>query len=370
MNSSEINQDHLIPVTIEDTVQCLKFFPSDKINYLASGGWDGFLRIFEINYQIIGQNSTLDKVKIDSSQKFTCHHQSPILSLAWKGDSGAVITGNVDGSLNYVDCQKQIFTKIGGHQDGCKEVLYLPNYDLILSGGWDCMVKLWDLRSNNPVTSYQFFNKIYSMSFAKNLLVGSLSENVMTYFNLDNIQKGKFQPELIYSSQIKSHIRKVLVLNEGNCYLEGSAEGRIAVKFVNLYAKPTFTSENDYNIHTERDYSFKSHREVKDKGNEKIVQAYAINDMSVNPVYGSVVSVGGDGKYTIWDIFEKARINERENVSDKTPLTACDFNPCGNLLAYSSGYDWCKGAKFAHLYPRPKIYIHYLQKSHRKSKNY
>ena len=106
------------------------------------------------------------------------------------------------------------------------------------------------------------------------------------------------------------------------------------------------------------------------RSRENLVQAYPINDMCVNPVYGSVVSVGGNGKYYIWDITEKSKINERENTTDKTPLTATDINKSGILLAYASGYDWSKGAQFAHLYTRPKIFIHYLQKEHRKSKNY
>ena len=68
------------------------------------------------------------------------------------------------------------------------------------------------------------------------------------------------------------------------------------------------------------------------------------------------------------DINEKSRVHERDNPDDKTPLTAIDFNNDGNLLAFASGYDWTKGAQFAHLYSRPKIFIHYLQQKERKSK--
>ena len=363
------NEDHLIPIAIEDTVQCLKFFPSKNINYLASGGWDSKLRLCEINYQILSQNSNQDIVKIESQQKEMCKHGSPILSLSWKGTSGALFTGCIDGSINYIDFQKNIFTKIGEHQYGCKEVLYLNNYEILLTGGWDGMVKIWDLKSKDPITSFQFYNKIYSMSYARNLFVVALSENVMAYFNLENLQKYRFEPELIYSSHIKSQIRKVLCMNEGNGYLEGASEGRIAVKYINFYSKPSIIGDDNFGIQRDGDFAFKCHREVRTAGNDKFVQVYPINDMSINPVYGSVASVGGNGKYYIWDIGEKSKINERENTEDKTPLTATDFNYSGNLLAYASGYDWSRGAQFAHLYSRPKIYIHYLQPNHRKSKS-
>ena len=363
-------EDHLIPVLIEDTVQCLRFFPSKDINYLASGGWDSTLRLFEINYQITSQNSVQDFTRISSNQKNVCKNSSPIFSLEWKGTSGALITGCVDGSINYVDFQKNIFSKIGEHQGGCTGILYISRYDIILTGGLDGYIKIWDLKSNNPVMSYQFCNKVYSMSCSKNLLVISFSENIMAYFNLDNLQRNKFEPELIYSSHIReSHIQKVAVTNEGNSYLEGSAEGRIAVKRIDFYSKPPIKNIDGYfEIQAEKDFAFKTHRELRNIGVDKVVQAYPVNDLRVNPVYGSVASAGGNGKYYIWDIETKSKICERENCDDKTPITAIDFNYSGNLLAYASGYDWSRGAQFANLYTQPKIFIHYLQNNQRKGK--
>ena len=65
------------------------------------------------------------------------------------------------------------------------------------------------------------------------------------------------------------------------------------------------------------------------------------------------------------DLNKRQRLYQAKNVEDKVPITACEYNIKGDLLAYASGYDWSKGAQYAHLYPRPKIYLHYLQKSHR-----
>ena len=119
----EKNEEYLIPVLIDDTVHCMRFFPSKDINYLASGGWDSKLRLFEIKYQIYNQNSSEDFVKITSEQKNVCKHQSPILSISWQGNSGGIFTGCIDGSINYIDFQKNIYTKLGEHKNGCREVL-------------------------------------------------------------------------------------------------------------------------------------------------------------------------------------------------------------------------------------------------------
>ena len=356
-----MNEDHLIPVLIDDSISCLKFFPSKEINYLSSGGWDSKLRLFEIQYQIINQSYLYEKVQIDSKQINICQHKSPILSMAWLGNSGAIITGCVDGSVNYVDIQKNSFNKIGQHNNGCKEVLYLDNYNLIMTGGWDGKLNVWDFRSPDPICSYQFNNKIYTMSCGNNLLVLGLSELVMAYFNLQNLQKNIFKPELFFYSHLREQTRKVAAFNNDTGFIEGSIEGRVAVKFINLNFTPNINKDTNC-IQSEKDFAFRCHRDIKNG----ICYVYPINDICINPIYGSVCTAGGDAKYSIWDLQDKSKINERENVDDKCPLTSCNYNSVGNLLAYASGYDWSKGAEYAKEYIRPKIFIHYLQNNHRK----
>jgi len=162
----------------------------------------------------------------------------------------------------YVEFNKKISTKIGEPKYGSREVIYLNNFNLLISGGWDCSLKLWDLRTSNvPVSTYQFSNKIYTMPHSKNLLVLGLSENYISYFNLNKLQKAKFGPELIYSSYIKSQIKKVAALKDGNGYAEGNSEGRIAVKNLNIY-NPNFDKIKNEIINV-KDFSFRFHRELK-----------------------------------------------------------------------------------------------------------
>ena len=230
-----------------------------------------------------------------------------------------------------------------------------------MTGGWDGKLNIWDLRSQNPVTSYQFKNKIYTMHFKNNLLVVGLSELVMAYFNLNNLQKNIFKPELFFKSHLKEQTKNVVVNNDASGFVQGSIEGKVAVKYLSLNSSPQINKDT-FSIQNEKDFAFKCHRDVKDN----VCYTYAINDISINPVFDSICTAGGDGKYYIWDLKEKSKINERENFNDNCPLSACCFNSKGVLLAYSSGYDWTKGADFAKNNNRPKIFIHYLQKNQRK----
>ena len=363
-NNNKDQPDYQIPILIDDTVQCMRFFPSKNINYFASGGWDSKLRIFEVKYDITGPSGNNNIVNIISNQINLCQHSSPILTLSWFGQQGALFSGCFDGSINYIDCQKNILTKIGDHKYGCREVIFLDKFNLLLSGGYDGILKLWDIRDNKgPITSFQFNNKVYTMSYAKNLLIVGLSENILSYFNLGNLQRSKFQPELIYNSHIKDQIKKVAALKDGDGYAEGNSTGRIAVKYID-FNNPKF----DYEINelkTERDFSFRCYRELKDN----VVYSYHVNDIAVNPEYGTICTAEGDGHYRIWDLDKRARVYDRKNFIDRTPLTACEYNLKGDLLAYASGYDWSKGAQVAHLYSRPKIFLHYLQPAQRKKQN-
>ena len=363
MNNHINGNAYLIPVLIDDTIQTLKFFPSRDINYLASAGWDGKLSLFEIKYEIINQNLDNENAKINANQINICQHSSPILSVSWKGNSGSIISGCVDGSINYIDFQKNILYKIGQHKSGCKEVLYNENCNILMTGGWDGLLKIWDLREQNPVSSYQFNNKIYSISYSNNLLVVGLSEQVMSYFNLQKMQKSIFEPELIFSSGQNIQTKKIVVFNDASGYVQALVQRRISIKYLNLNSNPKVNADTN-EIFSDKDFSFRCHSELKNGINN----FYHINDISLNPVYGSLCTVGGDGFYRIWDIEKRSMLSEKscnEN-NDIIPLTACQYNKSGHLLAYAQGYDWSKGATFASKYPRPKIFLHYVKKSERK----
>ena len=60
--SNDSTKDHQVPILIDDTIQSLRFFPKTDLNYFASCGWDGKLRIFEIKNNIVNASTNNDKV--------------------------------------------------------------------------------------------------------------------------------------------------------------------------------------------------------------------------------------------------------------------------------------------------------------------
>ena len=73
------------------------------------------------------------------------------------------------------------------------------------------------------------------MSYGNNLLILGLNELVMVYFNLQNLQKNIFKPELFFYSHLIEQTRKVVVFNNDTGFIEGSIKARVAqYKFVLL----------------------------------------------------------------------------------------------------------------------------------------
>ena len=64
------NKEYIIPDQIEDTIQCIKFIPTQNANYLATGGWDNKLRVFNIN---CNSNYSNDDAQISSNLEKVWH---------------------------------------------------------------------------------------------------------------------------------------------------------------------------------------------------------------------------------------------------------------------------------------------------------
>lgn len=67
---------------------------------------------------------------------------------------------------------------------------------------------------------------------------------------------------------------------------------------------------------------------------------FKVNDISFHPVHGTLATVGSDGRFSFWD--KDARIKLKTSEQFDQPLTACNFNPQGNIFAYATSYDWSK----------------------------
>jgi mRNA export factor len=354
-----VQNDYGITDQIEDTIQVLKFNPNKNSQLLSSCGWDNKVRVWNINYQITQQmNNTA--ATIQASPATVIPFDDALISLCWQPDT-RIFTGSVNGNIHAIDASTGQSGIMGKHENGVKEVVWNSNHNIVISGGWDCMLHFWDLRQQMPALSLNVGKKVYSMSLTYPLLVIGLDNRQVIYFNLNKLGGMDFKPEATFESHLRYQTRKVATfLPDGTGYAIGSIEGRVAIKHIDLNKIPQI-DENTKQMTAPDDFAFRCHRM-----GDNMSEVYPLNDIAFNPAYGTFCTAGGDGSWIIWDKDSRSRLKLGYH-QNRAPMTAIDYSANGDLLAYASGYDWAKGINYDGSFPT-KLNIHYCPDSDKKKK--
>ena len=196
--------------------------------------------------------------------------------------------------------------------------------DLLVTGGWDKMVKYWDLRSPTPAGQLEVKERVYTMDVKNNMLVVGTADRWIHVVSLSN-------PGTSYKviqSPLKWQTRVCTIFSpEANGYAIGSIEGRCAIQYV---------EDKD----ASNNFSFKCHRQTP-PNDRNVSNVYAVNAISFHPVHGTFSTAGADGTFHFWDKDAKHRLKGYPEVGGTISSTA--FDRSGNIFAYAVSYDWSKG---------------------------
>ena len=290
---------------IADGVSSLKFSP--KANLLVATSWDNQVRVWDV--QTNGQ----------AVPKASHQHQQPALCCAWSADGARVFSGGCDNQAKVWDLGSNSQQQVAQHEAPIRHMAWIQEMNVLLTGSWDKTLRYWDCRQPNPVHKHTLPERCYALSVNYPLMVAGTAERHIQIFNLQSA------PQQVYSSlesPLKWQTRCIAAFPNRTGYLVGSVEGRVAVHHVEK-------------VDEKKNFTFKCHRKDARK------EIYAVNDIAFHPVHGTFVTVGSDGAYNFWDKVNKQRLKAMQPAS--MPVTSCDFNHDGTILAYSVSYDWHKG---------------------------
>jgi len=111
-------------------------------NYCISAGWDTTLRLWDLNTGLENKSPYANAFR---------GHEADVMSVAFSADNRQIVSGSRDKTMRIWntlgECKYKIQDK--PHTDWVSCVRFSPNPEtkLVVSGGWDKMVKVWSLEN-------------------------------------------------------------------------------------------------------------------------------------------------------------------------------------------------------------------------------
>lgn len=163
---------------------------------------------------------------------------------------------------------------LGSHDLPVKCVEHNTATGLVVSGGWDATLRLWDARSpDGPgrcVGTLPLLGRVYAMSTSGKRLVVATADKRIQVYDLRSLRAGA-APQQSRESPLKYQIRTLRCTPDGRGYAASSMEGRVALDFF-----------DDTESAAGR-YAFKCHRRTED-GKELVFPVNALGACRAAPL--------------------------------------------------------------------------------------
>lgn len=316
------NGDAPAPDAPSDGVSCFAWSP--VANMFAAGSWDKSVRVWEV-----GQTGIVTKMG--------WNHEAPVLCCNWSKDGQKVASGGCDNKVKLRMLATQQDQIIGQHDAPVKEVAFVDEMNLVVSGSWDRTLRFWNMQQPTPVATLQLPERCYCMDVKYPLLVVGCAERHVLVYNLQNLQQNP-APHKQGQTTLKMQTRSIACFPDKTGYAVGSIEGRCSITHVE---------------DTSKNFAFKCHR-----SNEEI---FAVNSIDFHPTMGTFSTCGGDGTFVFWDKENRQRLKQFNSCN--YPVTCGKFNAPGDMFGYAVSYDWSKGHEGNHPSLPKGIYVHRVQEA-------
>ncbi|KAJ6250490.1 mRNA export factor [Anaeramoeba flamelloides] len=296
----------------------LKGVPSESItqiswsptaNHLACSSWDGTINVWD-------PFSSVDMIgKYD--------FQSPILCNKWNGAGTQIFCGDCSNNVHVWDVVSNQTQLVGKHNAPVKCMFFTKELgsEILITGSWDKTIRYWDFRQQEAAAVVELPERLYTMDYSYPVLLAGCASNELIIYDLNEPTKEYKR----FQSPLSRQIRTTSLFKERDGVFIGSIDGRCSVKYFEEKTK------------SKKTFQFKCHHQ---KNN-----VYPINEISVNPEYGTFSTCGGDGRFFFWCKISKSKLGS--SCQFENPICCSQYNKDGNIFAYSIGYDWHQGS---HIY--------------------
>jgi len=325
----------------QDTVSALVWSPNTQVRYLGAASWDSKVRLYEATASGMSKALVL---------KSTMTVEEPLLSLAWTSDLSKMFGACVNNSVKAIDVQSGQSINVGMHDAGVKDVYWLESLNLVCSLSFDKTMRIWDCRQSTPVQGFNLGHKVFASDLLFPFLFVGLSDEKVLLIDFNNLQALQKQQLDYIDSPLGqgSQLTSVSLFSDGGGVGMGSFDGRANLS---QFQKEGMSGK----IKLNSIMTFKCHK------TEQPQVLYPVHSIGFHPKSKYFVyTAGGEGNVFFWDYNSKTKIKGFGFKSQ--PVTKVKMSPDGILLAYSLGYDWCKGIEGMGSY-KTKVCCHIMQDS-------
>ncbi|CAD6198718.1 unnamed protein product [Caenorhabditis auriculariae] len=294
-----------VPYTTHVPISKVQFSKECNQRLLAVSGWDGTVHIYAVGP--VGQIE---------EKRFYFHGKS-VLACTFAGYN-KVASGGLDQIVRLVDIDSGRETNLGTHAMPVRCMEYSSQSGLIVSGGWDSQIKLWDARSYAAAQVASASGRVYALDVNKDMVLVGTKERKIHIFDIRRMDT----PIQTRESPLKYQTRAVAFFPKADAFVVSSIEGRVAVEYVDQAPEEQ-----------KKKYAFKCHRGKDTDGTELI---YPVNALAFHPKHGTFATGGSDSMVNIWDPFNRKRIIQLHKF--ETTIASLSFNEDGTQLAIASSY--------------------------------
>lgn len=325
-----------------DGVTAVRFQPGKATpQFLVASSWDCTVRVYDV---------------ASGSQRLIYNHNTPVLDTTFS-DTVHVLSGALKGDLKLFDCNVNQSQVLGSCLRAISVMHYNPTIQACITGSWDCTVRIWDPRipaagnmnsdsKGGAQSLHRQPSTVYTLdSINHQLVVGTAGRHVLIW-DLRQMHAPVEQRE----SSLKYQTRCIRCFPNGQGYILGSIEGRIAVEMFDPIPEVQ-----------KKKYAFKCHR-VKE-GDKEII--HPITAIAFHQTYNTFATGGCDGIVNIWDGFNRKRLAQLSKYP--TSISSLAFSEDGNQLAIASSYMFESGQ--IENEPEPTIYIRSVAENEVKPKH-
>ena len=199
------NKDFEVASAPSDSVSSLAFSP--RQNLLVGTSWDNNVYCWEI------------APSGNATPKASTSHAQPVLCSCWNGDGTAVFSGGCDKTVKMWNLATNQSQQVAQHDAPVRHCAFIPEMNLLVTGGWDKQLRYWDCRQPGPAFSYTLPERCYALDVKHPLLVVGTADRHILVFNLGQPQA----PYKTLQSPLKWQTRTVSCFPDKTGYLVGES---------------------------------------------------------------------------------------------------------------------------------------------------